>query len=75
MAINKIKKKVGKDGVIINVYKFRTMHPYSEYLQSYIYEQNKLQEGGKFANDFRVTTLGKCMRKLWIDELPMFINL
>jgi len=51
------------------------MHPYSEYLQSYIYEQNKLQEGGKFANDFRVTTLGKCMRKLWIDELPMFINL
>jgi lipopolysaccharide/colanic/teichoic acid biosynthesis glycosyltransferase len=68
-------KRIGKDGKIINVYKFRTMHPYSEYLQSYIYEQNKLQEGGKFANDFRVTTLGKCMRKLWIDELPMFINL
>lgn len=68
-------RRIGKDGNIINVYKFRTMHPYSEYLQSYIYEQNKLQEGGKFANDFRVTTIGKYMRKLWIDELPMFINL
>lgn len=68
-------RRIGKDGNIINVYKFRTMHPYSEYLQSYIYEQNKLQENGKFANDFRVTTIGKYMRKLWIDELPMFINL
>ncbi|HQD59562.1 MAG TPA: sugar transferase, partial [Bacteroidales bacterium] len=65
----------GKDGKIINVYKFRTMHPYSEYLQSYIYERNKLQEGGKIANDFRVSTIGHFMRKFWIDELPMFINL
>jgi len=68
-------KRIGKDGKIINVYKFRTMHPYSEYLQSYIYERNKLQEGGKIANDFRVSTIGHFMRKFWIDELPMFINL
>lgn len=67
-------KRVGKDGKIIYVYKIRTMHPYAEYLQNYIYQMNNLQQGGKFANDFRVSTLGKIMRKYWIDELPMLIN-
>ena len=32
------------------------------------------EQGGKFKNDFRVTSWGKILRKLWIDELPMFIN-
>lgn len=68
-------QRVGKDGKIIGVYKFRTMYSYSEYLQPYIYEHNHLQQGGKFAHDYRVTPWGKWMRKLWIDELPMFINL
>lgn len=67
--------RVGMDGEIIGIYKLRTMHPYSEYLQPYIYEKNKLKEGGKFKDDFRVTTLGAIARKFWIDELPMFINL
>lgn len=68
-------RRLGKEGKFIYVYKLRTMHPYAEYLQEYIYEQNKLCEGGKFKNDFRVTTLGGYCRKLWIDELPMFFNL
>ncbi len=68
-------KRVGKNGKIIKVYKFRTMHPYAEYLQEYVYKKNALQEGGKFKDDFRVTTLGKFLRKFWLDELPMFINL
>jgi lipopolysaccharide/colanic/teichoic acid biosynthesis glycosyltransferase len=68
-------KRLGKNGKIISVYKLRTMHAYSEYLQGYIYERNKLQPGGKFKDDFRVTTLGRIFRKLWIDELPMLINL
>lgn len=67
--------RVGKDGRIIGVYKVRTMHPYSEYLQPYIYEKNKLREGGKIRDDFRVTTIGAFARKFWIDELPMLINL
>ena len=68
-------KRVGKQGKIIYVYKMRTMHPYSEYLQDYIYKLNDLETGGKFRDDFRVSTTGRIMRKLWIDELPMLINL
>lgn len=67
-------KRVGKNGKLFKVYKFRTMHPYSEFLQAYIYERYSLQEGGKFNHDIRVTTLGRMMRKYWIDELPMLIN-
>lgn len=66
--------RIGKNGKKFNVYKFRTMHPYSEFLQAYIYQKNSLQEGGKFKNDIRVTTLGRFMRKYWLDELPMLIN-
>lgn len=68
-------KRVGKGGKIIRVYKMRTMHPYAEYLQEYIYKKHSLDEGGKFKNDFRVSTAGRIMRRLWIDELPMIINL
>lgn len=67
--------RVGQNGKMFKVYKFRTMHPYSEFLQSYIYNRYSLQEGGKFNHDIRVTTLGRWMRKYWIDELPMLINL
>ena len=66
--------RTGYNGKIIQVYKFRTMHPYSEFLQAYIYEHCDLDEGGKFNNDFRVTSWGKVFRKYWIDELPMLYN-
>jgi len=68
-------RRVGRNGKIIHVYKMRTMFAYSEYLQAYIYRQNKLQEGGKFKNDTRINYLGLIMRKYWIDELPMIINI
>lgn len=67
--------RIGKDGKTIMVYKFRTMHAYSEYLQDYIYEKNALKDGGKFSKDFRISTMGRVMRRLWIDELPMLLNL
>lgn len=67
-------KRKGKDGKTIYLKKLRTMHPYSEYLQHYVYQTNDLQEGGKFKDDFRITTWGRVLRKLWIDELPQFIN-
>ena len=67
-------KRIGKNGKMFNVYKFRTMHAYSEYVQAHIYQQNSLDIGGKFKDDYRVTTIGKILRKFWLDELPMFIN-
>jgi lipopolysaccharide/colanic/teichoic acid biosynthesis glycosyltransferase len=68
-------RRHGKNGAIISVYKMRTMHPFSEYLQEYMFKRNHLAAGGKIANDFRVTTVGSFMRRFWLDELPMLINL
>lgn len=68
-------KRIGKNNKLITVYKIRTMHPYAEFLQSYIFDNNNLRDGGKFKDDYRITSWGKVLRKLWIDELPMFINL
>ena len=68
-------KRVGKNGKYIYVYKLRTMHPYSEYIQEYVYNTYGSQNGDKADNDFRVTYWGRFMRKLWIDEFPMLINL
>ncbi len=51
------------------------MHPYSEYLQEYILERNGLDKGGKFKGDFRITGWGKILRRYWLDELLMIINL
>jgi lipopolysaccharide/colanic/teichoic acid biosynthesis glycosyltransferase len=68
-------ERIGQGGKAIVVYKMRTMHPFAEYLQDYVYNKEGLQEGGKFKNDFRVTTIGRIMRTLWLDELPMLINL
>ena len=66
--------RIGKNGDIIYVYKLRTMHPYSEYLQDFVLKLNGYGSDGKIFNDFRLTKWGKFMRKLWLDELPQLIN-
>jgi hypothetical protein len=68
--------RLGKNGNIIGVYKLRTMHPYSEYLQDYILKLNGYDpKTGKPAKDFRLTSWSKVIRKYWLDELPQLINL
>jgi lipopolysaccharide/colanic/teichoic acid biosynthesis glycosyltransferase len=67
--------RLGKHGKIIGVYKFRTMHPYAEYLQDYILKVHGYAKSGKPANDFRLTPWGKYLRRYWLDELPQLINL
>lgn len=66
--------RLGKNGKIIGVYKFRTMHPYAEYLQDYILKVHGYSQTGKPANDFRLTPWGKFLRRYWLDELPQLIN-
>jgi lipopolysaccharide/colanic/teichoic acid biosynthesis glycosyltransferase len=67
-------ERIGKGGKTIKVFKMRTMHPFAEYLQDYVYNKVGLQDGGKFRDDFRITTIGRILRNSWLDELPMLIN-
>jgi len=70
-------RRVGKNGKLVNVYKLRTMSPYSEYVQQLIYEWNGVGNGNgaKFTDDPRITAVGRFMRRYWLDELPMLYNL
>jgi len=67
--------RVGKNGKIIGVYKFRTMHPYSEFLHEYIIKTNGYNMKGKIKDDYRTSRWGKIMRKYWIDEIPQILNI
>lgn len=67
--------RIGRDGKTLVVYKVRTMHPYSQYLQNYVVRLNGYNAAGKPANDFRLTPWGKVFRKYWLDELPQLLNL
>lgn len=58
-------RRLGWDGKIIKVYKFRTMHEHTE--ADGVVTQAKL-------NDHRITAFGQWLRKTSLDELPQFIN-
>ncbi len=68
-----IKKSLGKDGNLINVYKLRTMKKNSDHLFSQL-AQKGLDETGNIKNDPRVTPRGEVLRKFWIDEIPQLYN-
>ena len=57
-------ERMGLDGNVFNILKFRTMYTNAE------------SRGARFArkHDPRVTPLGKILRKLNIDELPQLLN-
>jgi len=67
-------KRIGHHGRIINIYKFRTMYPFSEFIQKDVFEENNLDASGKFLNDFRITSWGRIFRKYFIDEIPQLYN-
>ena len=67
--------RICKNKEIVYFYKFRTMHPYSEYIQNYVFDQHGgMNIADKSDNDWRITTWGWFMRRYWLDELPMIIN-
>ncbi|MEY4110560.1 MAG: hypothetical protein RLZZ46_915 [Bacteroidota bacterium] len=67
--------RTGKNGKTIMVYKFRTMHPYSEFLHDYVLTKHGYSTTGKPANDFRLTPWGRFFRKYWLDEIPQLLNI
>ena len=67
--------RVCKNKEIVYFYKTRTMHPYAEYIQNYVFDQRGgMNIADKSDDDWRITTWGRFMRKYWLDELPMLIN-
>lgn len=69
--------RVGKDGKVIKIYKFRSMVDNAEDLiKKFTPEQMKeYKENYKLTNDPRITKVGKFLRKTSLDELPQLINI
>ena len=56
--------RVGKDGKVFQMYKFRSMH-----VDTNPYAVNPTSQ-----DDYRITWIGRCLRKTSFDELPQIIN-
>lgn len=72
--------RIGKDGKIIKIYKYRSMVPNAEQvLEEMMEKDSKIREeyltNKKLDPDPRVTPLGKFLRKSSLDEMPQFINI
>ena len=74
-----IQERIGKDGKIFKMYKFRTMVVNAEeILNRYIEEETEIGKeyikNKKIHNDPRITKVGNFLRKTSLDEFPQFIN-
>lgn len=69
--------RIGKNGKIIKLYKFRSMVVNAEELiKSFTPEQMKeYKENYKLTDDPRITKVGKILRKTSLDELPQLLNI
>ena len=72
-------ERLGKNGQIIRIFKYRTMVQNADEILAYWLENNpdKREEylrERKIDNDPRITKLGKFLRVASIDEFPQFIN-
>ncbi|MDP9165187.1 MAG: sugar transferase, partial [Actinomycetota bacterium] len=67
--------RVGRNGRVFLVWKFRSMYPDAE---ARLAELAHLNEGGgplfKMKNDPRITPIGRFLRKWSLDELPQLVN-
>ena len=77
---NKHMMRVGKNGKIFRLYKFRSMMVKADVLERtdprfrHVYIEKRTGGSYKPFNDNRVTRLGKVIRKYSIDEMPQLVN-
>jgi Undecaprenyl-phosphate galactose phosphotransferase WbaP len=74
-----VQKRLGKNGRIFNLYKFRTMEINAEEkLDNLLQKDEKLREEyqkyHKLQNDPRITKMGHFLRKTSLDEFPQIWN-
>ena len=73
-----VQERIGKNGKIFKMYKFRTMvNNADEILKNMLQDEEIKKEYEtyrKFRNDPRLTSFGKFLRKTSLDEFPQFIN-
>lgn len=68
-------QRVGKNGKIFNMYKFRSMVSNAEELLESLLDKNETSGAMfKMKDDPRITRIGKFIRKTSIDELPQLWN-
>ena len=72
-------KRIGKDGKLFTIYKYRTMvENADQILEELMNSDPKIREeytiNKKLQNDPRVTKAGHFLRKSSLDEFPQFIN-
>lgn len=68
-------KRVGRNGRIFKIYKFRSMYSDAEQRKKELMEKNEMNGlMFKMENDPRITKVGKFIRKTSLDELPQFWN-
>ena len=68
--------RVGRDGKLFTMYKFRSMYVDAEERKQQLMAKN--ETGGKtfkMKNDPRIYPFGRVLRKFSLDELPQFINI
>lgn len=72
-------KRIGKNGKIIYLYKFRSMYTDSkERLEMLLKNpdiKREWEENFKLENDPRITKVGSFLRKTSLDELPQLLNI
>jgi len=69
-------QRVGKNGRIFNIYKFRSMYIDAEARKKELMAKNEMHGlMFKMKDDPRITKIGKFIRKTSIDELPQFFNI
>ena len=71
-------KRIGKDGKLFKLYKFRSMVPDADKILEEMLKDPKIEKeykkNMKLPNDPRITKIGMFLRKTSIDEMPQFIN-